>query len=224
MTESLERMRTLAEDWERAGDRRCVFAAAYGTMTSNMVEAIEQGHFDDNPWVRRLLVRFAGYYFEAVERYETDSDGCPGVWRHALDACRQDLHPLQHLFLGINAHINYDLAFALADVLDDWSDLDETSRLRRRSDHLAVNDIIRQTVDVVQARIVEPIAPEMGTIDALLGPVDEWFFSRLIAGWRLAVWSNAVGLLESTETDRPSVVQRIEERALRTAELLDGLG
>lgn len=170
----------------------------------------------------RLLDRFAEYYFDAVYCYEAGSDACPPVWRHALDACGRDLHPLQHLFLGINAHTNYDLAFALADVLEDWSDLDETRRLRRRTDHLAVNEVIRQTVDVVQERIVQPMAPGMGVVDTLLGPIDEWLVSRLIAGWRMAVWTDAVSLLEATAADRPAVRCRIERRALRTADLLDG--
>lgn len=128
MSAALLGMEQLVEDWARQGDRRSIFADAYGTMTSNMVAAIERGQLEDSGWVDRLLHRFAGYYIEAVDSYDSDGD-CPPVWRHALDGTRnEDLHPLQHLFLGINARINYDLAFALADVLDDWNSLDTELR------------------------------------------------------------------------------------------------
>lgn len=215
-------MQQLAEDWTQEGDRRSIFADAYGTMTSNMVAAIEQGDFGDCDWVDRLLHRFADYYFEAVDAYDSNGD-CPRVWRHALDGTRsEELHPLQHLFLGINAHINYDLAFALADVLDDWNSLDNALRDARHADHDAVNLVIARTVDEVQVRVVEPLSPAMGFLDRLLGSVDEWAFSRLIAGWRDAVWHDAVELVEAGSPDhRQEVSDRIERRASRMADLIE---
>jgi hypothetical protein len=218
---ALLRMRQLVHDWTEQGDRRAIFADAYGTMTSNMVAAIERGEFDDCGWVDRLLHRFADYYFEAVDAYESGGD-CPQVWRHALDGTHsQDLHPLQHLFLGINAHINYDLAFALADVLDDWSSLDAVLRNGRHTDHDAVNLVIACTVDQVQESVVEPLSPGMGILDRLLGPVDEWAFSNLIANWRDDVWHDAVDLVEAESLDRRrEVSDRIGRRAQRLADLI----
>jgi hypothetical protein len=221
MSAALLRMQQLSRDWTDRGDRRAIFADAYGTMTSNMVEAIRQGEFGDCTWVDRLLHRFADYYFEAVDLYDSGGD-CPPVWRHALDAAVvEDLHPLQHLFLGINAHINFDLAFALADVLDDWDRLDETGRDRRHSDHDSVNLIITRTVDEVQVRVVEPLSPAMGFLDRLLGPVDEWAFSRLIADWRDDVWYDAVDLVAAeSAVRRQEVTDRISRRARRFADLI----
>lgn len=216
------RMQRLVHNWTERGDRRAIFAHAYGTMTSNMVVAIEQGEFDDCGWVDRLLHRFADYYFVALDGYDSGGE-CPPVWRHALDGARnQDLHPLQHLFLGINAHINYDLAFALADVLDDWAALDAAIRDGRHADHNAVNLVIARTVDQVQESVVEPLSPGMGMLDRLLGPVDEWAFSNLIAGWRDDVWHDAVELVEAESLEhRREVSDRIEERAQRLAELIE---
>jgi hypothetical protein len=190
-----------------------------------MLAAIEAGEFEDDVWVELLLHRFADYYFDAVEAYENGADACPVIWHQAFDACREDgLHPLRVLFLGINAHINYDLAFTLADVLDTWSEMDEATRLARHCDHERVNDVIARTVDVVQAEVVEPLAPEMGLIDRILGPVDEWAFSSLIADWRSDTWLDALALLEASPRSRPGVERRIEQRALGVAEHVMTLG
>jgi len=222
MSAALLRMQQLSSDWTGRGDRRAIFADAYATMTAGMVEAIERGEFGDCVWVDRLLHRFADYYFDAIDLYDSGGE-CPRVWRHALGAAgAADLPPHQHLFLGINAHINYDLAFALADVLDDWAGLDDVLRNGRHSDHEAVNLIIGRTVDVVQAEVVEPLSPAMGLLDRLLGPFDEWLFSRLIAGWRDEVWHDAVELVEAESPDhRQEVSERIEKRASRMADLIE---
>lgn len=221
MSVALLRMQQLSRDWTGRGDRRAIFADAYATMTSGMVEAIQRGEFGDCAWVDRLLHRFADYYFDAIDLYESGGE-CPQVWRHALGAAAAaDLHPLQHLFLGINAHINYDLAFALADVLDDWDLLDDPRRNHRHSDHDAVNLIIARTVDVVQSQVVEPLSPAMGLLDRMLGPIDEWAFSRLIADWRDEVWHDAVDLVEAkTANRRQDVTDRISYRAAGFADLI----
>lgn len=222
MSAALLRMQQLSSDWTGRGDRRAIFADAYATMTAGMVEAIERGEFGDCVWVDRLLHRFADYYFDAIDLYDSGGE-CPLVWRHALGAAgAADLHPLQHLFLGINAHINYDLAFALADVLDDWAGLDDVLRNGRHADHDAVNLVIARTVDEVQVRVVEPLSPAIGFLDRLMGSVDEWAFSRLIAGWRDDVWHDAVELVEAESPDhRQEVSERIEKRASRMADLIE---
>lgn len=217
----LDRMRLLASTWQREGDSRAIFAEAYGTMTSNVLDTLESGAFRDPAWVARLLDRFADLYFEAVDAHAAGAD-CPEAWRIAFDAApRSDLHPLQHLFLGVSAHINRDLAFALADVLDDWHEFDPMARAGRHDDHEAVNSVIARTIDQVQADVIVPHAPAMGVLDRVLGGVDEWLFSRLIAGWREAVWMDAVDLLESDGASRQVVERRIEARAVRMAGLLD---
>lgn len=220
MSVALERMLALTAEWKEKGDRRCIFAEAYGTMTANMLDSLTGLDYQDAAWVNRLLHRFADYYFDAVDAYESGGR-CPEVWHMALEASvRDDYHPLQHLFLGINAHINYDLAFAIADVTEDWTDLEEELRSVRRADHDSVNLIIARTVDEVQSTIIAPLSPALGLVDRLLGRADEWAFSSLVAGWRDAVWVDAVELMEAVDADRGKVVERIETRARETADLV----
>ncbi|HTP10506.1 MAG TPA: DUF5995 family protein, partial [Anaerolineae bacterium] len=108
----LSRMTTLVDQWEAAHDRRAIFLGCYRLMTRNMLDAIEAGRFHDGAWVARLLERFADYYFAALERFEQDESSAPVVWKLAFDATRDEkVMTLQHLLLGVNAHINHDLVF-----------------------------------------------------------------------------------------------------------------
>ncbi|MEX1286720.1 MAG: DUF5995 family protein [Acidimicrobiia bacterium] len=224
MTDPIQRMEGLIGAWG-PDDRRTLFATAYATMTTNMLGALGSGTFVDDDWVERLLHRFADYYFDAVDAYAAAPSGCPGPWCRAFDACGDhDLHPLRTLLLGINAHINYDLVFTLRDVLEPWDALDPSAREARRRDHESVNDVIRATVDAVQDGVVAPVAPEMGVLDRLLGPVDEWAFSALIADWRSDTWVDAVALLEAPPADRAAIEWRVERRALAVADRLAGSG
>ena len=77
------------------------------------------------------------------------------------------------LMLGINAHINHDLALALVDVLDDWDTLDGEHRLLRQEDRELVNTIIDETTDEVQREVVAQWSPLASALDLLLGPLDE---------------------------------------------------
>ena len=211
----------MSAGWTAAKDRRAIFADAYGRMTAAMVDATTTTQFVDPEWVRRLLDRFADYYFVAVDAHDHGSDQCPAAWSRAFDACAlDDQHPLQVLFLGINAHINYDLVFALADVMEDWPELGGAHRSNRRADHDAVNVVIARTIDEVQEEVVSLWSPGMASLDVLAGRVDEWVFSRLIADWRATVWDDAIRLLESPRSDRGPVVNAVVARAERMARIV----
>ena len=149
-------------------------------MTRNMLDAVDAGEFADAAWVSRLLHHFAGYYFGALDAYEAGEEGTPEVWRCAHDAARRSNTPaISLLLLGVNAHINYDLVLAVADLLEpEWPCLSNAKRRARYEDYCRVNDIIGRTIDRVQDGILEKREPIMALIDTLFGPMDEWLVSR----------------------------------------------
>ena len=244
-----QRLETLTQVWTASGDRRAVFSECYLVMTRRVHEGVRTGAFHDGPWVTRLLDRFADYYFDAVAAHGRGNDatftvttvttvtattdgleatvaevparGCPEVWRGALDACSDpDCHPLQALMLGINAHINHDLALALVDVLDDWDTLDEGHRLLRQEDHELVNTIIDETTDEVQREVVAQWSPLASALDLLLGPLDEWAFGTLAQSWRSQVWVDAMDLVRLAPEERSTAAERIGERASGVATVI----
>lgn len=215
-------MEALIRHWEEAEDLRCIFLDCYCTMTGNMFKGLEEERFHDQKWVTELLHRFADYYFEALAAYEQSERQPPAVWRLTHDvARRKEISALQHLLLGVNAHINYDLAFALRDLLqDEWEQLTPEAIQRRYEDHLLVNQIIAETIDKVQDEVVERYAPSLDVVDRLLGRMDEWMTAHVIKEWRDDVWKSAVALLEAKSQEEAERVRAgLEERTLLLARI-----
>lgn len=214
------RMTQLAGHWRAADDKRHLFLSCYSTMTGNMLKAADRGEFRDAIWVTGLLERFADYYFDALDLCECNAPHRPLVWEHThrMTLTRR-LHVLQHLLLGINAHINYDLVLTLHDILKpEWPTADDRLRTQRLEDHLKVNDIIASTIDTVQDEIIEVQAPMMDVLDKLMGRVDEYLLSRLISRWRNDVWKETMAMLEITDPAKNEFQRRLlEQKVLRTA-------
>ena len=90
------------------------FASLYRNVSRRVQAGIAAGEFDDGPRMETLAVTFAARYLAA---YEAWSRGAPTTrsWTLAFEATRR-WSPLilQHLLLGMNAHINLDLGIAAA--------------------------------------------------------------------------------------------------------------
>jgi glucose/arabinose dehydrogenase len=90
------------------------FAALYRQVTMNVKEGIASDRFEDGARMERLDVIFANRYLEALQHFRagTPTGKC---WQAAFQAAPSwRLLILQHLLLGINAHINLDLGAAAA--------------------------------------------------------------------------------------------------------------
>lgn len=222
-----QQMEATVREWERSSDRRATFLKCYLMMTRNILAALRQGEFLDPDWVHRLLERFADYYFEALNEYRRDAAAAPSVWREAHNVTQQQQNQvLQDLLLGVNAHINYDLVLALVDVLEPEQPTTDDSKLAKRySDHCRVNTIIARTIDEVQDEVIEVQEPKMDLVDKLMGRVDEWMISNLIAHWRDEVWAHALEMMDlQSAREREWKRKQIEDltRARAEAILLEG--
>ncbi len=208
--------------WEADRDPRWTFLSCYRAMTSNMLTSVQRGDFHDAAWVERLLHRFAEYYFDALRCHEEGSPSTPAVWKVTFEqTAKPETMVLQRLFLGVNAHINYDLVLTLVDLLrDEWAQMDEISLQRRLDDHRRVNTIIAATIDAVQDDILEREAPALDLIDKGLGRLDELLIARLITHWRDRVWTNAIHILDRDASDQrhvDAVAQSAMDRAMAIA-------
>ncbi len=206
----LVKMDALLAGWRQCSDRRAAFLLCYRMMTQNVWDAIRAGEFEDTPWVAMLMERFAGYYFRALSNHEEGSGEAPEVWRIAFQAAQNpQTRLLQNLLLGVNAHINDDLVFAVAELLsNEWAQLSATQRQSRYRDYCRINQIIQHTIDGVQDQIINPEQPLWGVVDRLLGPVDEWLISALIRDWREEVWQYATRLLDLAGEAEQAVIQK----------------
>ena len=196
-------------------------------MTQNVLAAIQASDFEDTLWVATLMENFAGYYFQALETYENGSASPLDVWGIAFHAAQNPhTHVLQNLVLGVNAHINYDLVFALSELLaGEWAQLSPEQRQMRYRDHCHINEIINHTINEVQDQVIDRYQPLFSVADKLLGPLDEWMISLLMSEWREEVWKHVTRLLDPAEpTDRAAIIQQVHQLSLARAQDILGKG
>jgi hypothetical protein len=218
-----KKMQRCIDRWDACGDGKALFLRCYRMMTGNVIAAVQQRDFNDPEWVDRLLNHFADYYFVSLEVYEANPAGAPAVWQLAHSAANNpNLSAVQKLLVGVNAHINYDLAFTLVDLLrQEWAGLSDAQRTLRYEDHCRINNVIAETIDTVQDDILEPAMPVMKLVDDLMGGADELMISRLIAGWRDNVWQYAVRMLATDDLQQlAALAKQVEADALETGRLI----
>ena len=139
-------------------DRLGYFAALYHKVTCRVRDGIANHEFEDGARMERLDVVFANRYLYAWQRLQA-GEHPTASWQVAFEAgrSRQTL-VLQHLLLGMNAHINLDLGIAAAEVAADCG-LPAT-----RKDFLVINGILAMlTADVMASlRRVSPLLSLLG--------------------------------------------------------------
>ena len=198
-------------------DRRAVFATTYLTMTLEIEKRVGEHTYNDPEWVAAYAVSFANLYRSAFVAFERgDMAEVPEPWRISFETAegRSNLI-LQDLLLGVNAHINHDLALALVEVTID------PEREARREDHLAVNEAIGKATNAVQARLGTLYVPFFGHLDRFFGRFDEHVAGFSIEKARLNAWKSAVSLANAqTDTERALVKQSISDNAAVFARLI----
>ena len=192
------------------GSSNGIFAAMYRTVTVRTRDATRDGgFFDDDPRMANLAVVFADRYLDAYRRYRDSGDPTES-WRVAFEVgdapARRMI--LQHLLLGMNAHINLDLGIATAQVAPG-------DRLRPMyRDFLRINEVLFQMIDGLQDGLSE-VSPRLQLVDRLGGRWDESFMRFSIRtgrdlAWRLAERLAAVEPREQraeiSERDRETVL------------------
>lgn len=169
-------------------DRRSVFLTVYTEMTAETVREINADEFNNSDWMERYLVRFAEYYRRAFLNFERGTiDDVPDPWIVAFGtALRGDALVMQDTLLGINAHINYDLALTLSDIGL------HPDRPHKYADHVRVNDILDRLVSVQQDLLSERYAPGLSRVGRHLGSLDEEVTSVSLHRAREQAWQIAV--------------------------------
>ena len=171
------------------GDRRAVFLTVYSRMTATVRTAIDDGAFVDSEWAAAYLVAFAERYRRALVAFERRAfDSLPRPWLVAFGAAaRGETLVAQDALLGINAHITYDLTYALGDV---GIDPDRGAKLE---DHDRINAVLARLVQTAQNALVEAYdAVGVAGIDRLFDPLDDRLALLGLRGVREFAWRNAV--------------------------------
>jgi Family of unknown function (DUF5995) len=186
----VQRMEALLVPLEADGDPARFFLATYLRTTRAVAEELARGGFRDPAWVERWDVAFADLYLDAV----TDAQAGrrpPEPWAVAFGARdRADLPPLRHVLLGMNAHINYDLAQSLLAVISEPEFDDPALLAGRRADHEHIDQILVARVGAEDSEL-EALSGPRGRTDRLLQPLNRLATRRFLRESRVKVWANA---------------------------------
>jgi hypothetical protein len=211
-----EGVRCLEEHLLAAADRRAIFASVYALTTRRMAESIDADDYANTDWMKSYQTEFANHYRKAVNAYATQQrNQVPSAWLKAFDAAASgQTLIIQDALLGMNAHINYDLAFALEKVKI------SPNTTSRYLDHTRVNDVLNEVGDEIVAALGSLYGSNYAAVDAAFGPADELFLSVGMASARQNAWNNAVFLKNSLFWNRWIVVGAIDVAAVANANLV----
>ena len=217
--ETIAEMQRRLQPLVAACDHAAVFALNYLRTTEEYRRTIEDPTaFDDVAFVNRLDGAFAQLYFDAFDAYADGRlDAVPPAWRIAFDAAAAgEVTAVGDALLGISAHVNRDLPFAL-----DHVGVTGPDGRSRRADFDAFNDVLLRVLVPIVQEIAQRFDPAIlsPTLDGQ--PLDFERTLALVDEWRDAAFRNAERLHDAaTDAVRRAVVEEIEDGAAAIARSL----
>jgi hypothetical protein len=190
-----------------------LFAALYRQVTLRVRQGIASGFFEDGPRMAMLDTVFANRYLGALTTWQ--AGGAPSKsWRCAFEASRRaDLILLQHLLLGINAHINLDLGVAAATICPG------TTLAALHTDFDRINQILGTLTDEVK-RVIGEFSPMLHLLEKAPGDVEDAVvnFSMTIA--RDDAWQHAKVLAAQQPPQQGPTIAVIDAKTAFLARLI----
>jgi hypothetical protein len=190
---------------------RRTFIATYRRTTEAVGRTIERGGFNDPRWVAAWDSAFADLFFVAHDA-DLAGERPPLPWRLAFDPSER-LNSLQHLLLGMNAHINFDLPQALLAVITDDDFTDPVLIDRRRRDHERINQILASRVSAEDGQL----GGSRRLLDRLLTPLNRASSKRFLREARQKVWRNTFALQQARLAGSDAYRARLTELELLSA-------
>jgi hypothetical protein len=186
----LEQIQAYAEAHEARGqhDGVACFSYLYHRITKRVLEGIDSGRFDDCEFVNLLDVVFANRYLAALRASVLSPDDVPDAWA-VLFQRRSHRHVtgLQFAAAGVNAHVNFDLAVAVADTCTRLGAAPD--RGAKHQSYLEINAIfaeemqcLREHFESTWERLIDRIV-----LGRVVNKIDDW----IVIATRDVAWENA---------------------------------
>ena len=192
----LAHMAELEAELETGCDPQRFFLGTYARTTRAIEAALVDGAFEDPAWVEEWDVVFADLYLDALEAHRRGSADVPRPWRLAF-AADPAMHPVGHVLLGMNAHINYDLPQALLAVVPPEAFDDPELLQRRRRDHERIDDVLAERVAVEDGELERAAGGGRTALDRVLAPMNRHASRRFLREARHKVWRTTLALHEA---------------------------
>jgi hypothetical protein len=169
-----------------ADNRVAAFNSLYFTITDRVAQSLRGAEVRDKEFLELLDVEFAKRYFTALRLWGDDDAATPDAWE-VLFRRAQDpgVSKLAAAMLGVNAHINHDLALALVST---WEQLGPPAGEEIDRDYLLINKIFFEEIPALRRRYSTPLQLR---IDTLVGNLDDWSQRVLVSVTRAHAWEQA---------------------------------
>ncbi|GHB34408.1 DUF5995 family protein [Mongoliitalea lutea] len=118
ITEIIYRLDQIIEECKVQKNRVGYFAVLYRQVTIRIKNGIDRKEFEDNPRMEKLDVIFAKRFIDAYDAYIQEDTPTQSWLLTFQTAPNKQLTVMQHLLLGMNAHINLDLGIAASETMN----------------------------------------------------------------------------------------------------------
>jgi len=192
-------------------DHRAVFTTTYLELTRELRDRLRA-----DPrllrWKRfffREDALFADTYFRSLKRWQAGRS-VPEAWRIAFETARSgEVTGAQDMLLGINAHVQNDMPFVLAQL-----GLRTRSGTARKPDHDRVNGVLATGYERVVSAVRERYDASMALTNPPGVPADDVAGLEIVREWRENVWRNAERLTNARdEAQRNAIAADIQANA-----------
>ncbi len=192
--------------WAKAARSRTgYFAALYRQVTRQVRAGIREGFFEDGERMERLDVIFANRYLGAFEAFFSGRPASQ-VWTLAFtSAARWQPIVLQHLLVGMSAHIDMDLGIAAVETAPPGG------LPALRGDFDRINGILGARVDDVQ-KALAGVWPLLKLIDFLARDRDEKLANFGLEITRGHAWLVAERLAPLSGAERVAAIEALDGR------------
>jgi hypothetical protein len=223
-------------EMEAAGDFRAVFQLTYLTFSRCVLAALRGGRFDDGRWAADMCCRFVEVYLHQLALWDAGDARLCRPWRMAFEAMKEKrANLMQAMLLGMNAHINYDLAFVTLGACRHAGDLPEGEEAAERSlslsrggvpvvryrDFLLVNRIGWESIPLIQDTVLGEFSRVLYWGNRATFRLTRHLGQRVLLEARDASWCQTCLLVHARDDGERALVARlIDGYAASVADLI----
>jgi hypothetical protein len=194
-------------------DHNAVFSVAYLRTTQEVEQTVSaaQPFFDDTPWLDHYTATFAQLYLRAWNAWRTGGTP-PEAWRIAFQSADdQAVSGAGNLLLGMSAHVNRDLPFALYSI-----GLVAPNGMSRKHDHDLVNVLLNAVLRPLLDELAARYDPSVRSIPGQPSLADFLEF-QVLPEWREEAWRNAVALTTAPDAAARGAVAEVPRSGPRNS-------
>lgn len=193
------------------------FAALYRLVTVTVKNKIGTNYFDDDARMEKLDVVFANRYLAAYSDYQ-EGKAISSSWEKAFEAGKEDKFiVLQHLLFGMNAHINFDLGIAAAEITD------PATIASLEPDFNKINEILGALTNEVQEDLGK-IWPKLLWILKFFGRTDDYIVNFGMNIARDSAWKFANEVVLTNGNARGILISEKDHKVAKYVGFLKGKG